>query len=387
MLFRSRQELSKRGPDAAKKLATKNIDEKLTQVDGGIKAAKDQLKTVQGKADNLDATINKMGEEDKSKPENKALIQQLDALKQQIKNIDQQLVKLEAQKNELKKQKAEAEKRVDKMASESKNNRIEGKNLQDPKVLEVETVKLLDDLKSESQEKETGRGIMYDLNHLFKFCSNVQKEDVVKKVLSMNTDWQKQGLEVRFDGTTFRFENVRTSGTDTGGKGPNSNPDPKDETSKEQDHSESLDEQIWKGSLADTREVIMNRLIQVNKEIPNLKKQVQKNVILSGVTAGLYHVMNLQSNTETSRSLTMLQSQKQALESLLAQCKTIENQGVNAAQQGNKGLATIREQLGLPDVPIQVIDVIQDPIEKEVQRRLHARQAIERASRNELRMK
>ncbi len=85
------------------------------------------------------------------------------------------------------------------------------KGVEDPKVFEQELQQLLKDIKTESQGTETGRGIMYELNTLFDHCPEDQKQSVIKRVLEMNSDWEDKGLEIRYDGASFRFMRLDAS--------------------------------------------------------------------------------------------------------------------------------------------------------------------------------
>lgn len=98
---------------------------------------------------------------------------------------------------------------------EAADDAWKGKDIQNPEVFEEELQKLILDFKSESQGKETGRGIMYDLNTLFVYCPEDQKQAVVQRILSMNPDWRAQGLEIRYNGQLFNADEILTQAVTT----------------------------------------------------------------------------------------------------------------------------------------------------------------------------
>lgn len=102
----------------------------------------------------------------------------------------------------------DADKVLDEKLHETAKRTWEGKNVESPQVFEQELQKLMQDFKSESEGKETSRGIMSDLNTLFVYCPENQREAVIQRILSMNADWRHQGLELKFNGQLFNFDEI-----------------------------------------------------------------------------------------------------------------------------------------------------------------------------------
>lgn len=102
----------------------------------------------------------------------------------------------------------DADKVLDAKLRETAGQAWKGKDVENPQVFEQELQKLMQDFKAESQGRETGRGIMYDLNTLFVYCPENQKQAVAQRILKMNSDWKAQGLEIKYNGQFFNFDHV-----------------------------------------------------------------------------------------------------------------------------------------------------------------------------------